>query len=64
MKNIFFQTKILSKILETKLNKNQMPLKWATPFKIHKPPVEDFWKVYHRGGVNFQMHLSSVWFLD
>ena len=23
--------------------------KWATPFKIHTPPVEDFEKLYHRG---------------
>ena len=29
---------------------------WATPFKIHAPPVEDFEKVYHKGGMNFQMH--------
>ena len=33
---------------------------WTTPFKIHTPPVEDFGKVYHRGSVNFQMHLSPV----
>ena len=44
-------------------------IEWATPFKIHKPPVEDFGKVYRReceledlekctpGSVNFQMHL-------
>ena len=29
---------------------------WTTPFKILTPSVEDF----HRGIVNFQMHLSSV----
>ena len=27
-------------------------------------PCEDFGKVYHRGSVNFQMHLPFVWFLD
>ena len=27
---------------------------WATPFKIHTPPVEDFDKVYHRGVWIFQ----------
>ena len=32
-------------------------LYWATPFKIYTPPVEDFATVYHRGSVNFQMHL-------
>ena len=37
---------------------------WATPFKIITLPVEDFGKVHHRGSVNFQMHLTSVWFLD
>ena len=37
---------------------------WATPFKIHTPSVEDFGKVYHRVSVNFQMHLTFVWFLD
>ena len=36
---------------------------WATLFKIHTPPVEDFGKVYHKESVNFQMHLPSVWFL-
>ena len=30
---------------------------WATPIKIHAPPVEDVEKVYHRGSVNFQIHL-------
>ena len=36
----------------------------TTPFEIHKLPEEDFGKVYHRGSVNFQMHLPSVRFLD
>ena len=36
---------------------------WATPFKIHTPPVEDFVKVDYMEGVNFQIHLPSVWFL-
>ena len=31
----------------------------ATPFKINTPPVENFGKVCHRGGVNFQMHRST-----
>ena len=26
--------------------------------------MEDFCKVNHRVGVNFQMHLPSVWFID
>ena len=26
--------------------------------------MEDFGKVYHRGSTNFQMHLTSLWFLD
>ena len=39
----------------------QQPLvHWDTPFKIYTPPGEDFGKVYHRGGVNFQMHQPSV----
>ena len=28
---------------------------WATPFKIHTPPVEDFGKVYHSGSISSQM---------
>ena len=35
-------------------------IEWATLFIIHTPPVEDFGKVFHKGGVNFQMHLFSV----
>ena len=27
----------------------QVTEQWATPFKIHTPPVEDFGKVYHGG---------------
>ena len=37
---------------------------WATPFKIHTPPVEDFGYVYLGGGVNFQMKLPSLWFIE
>ena len=37
---------------------------WATPSEFHIPIVGDFGKVYHRGGMNFKMHLPSVWFLD
>ena len=35
-------------------------VQWATPFKIHTPPMEEFGKVHHRGSVNFQIHLPSV----
>ena len=35
--------------------------KWATPFiQNQHSPVEDFEKVYQRGGVNFQMHIPSM----
>ena len=50
---------------ETKMsNKDQEKNKhWATPFKIHTPPVVNLRKVYQGGGgKNFQMHLPSVWF--
>ena len=30
--------------------------------KIHTLPVEDFGKVYHGKGVNFQIHIPSVIF--
>ena len=36
----------------------------VTLSKIHTPPVEDFGKMYHRGSVNFQVHIPAVWFLD
>ena len=29
---------------------------WATPFKLHTPPVEDFGKVGQMGSGNFQLH--------
>ena len=36
----------------------------ATPFKIHTPPVEDFWKLYHKGRVNFQIYIPFMRFVD
>ena len=33
--------------MEETCNKHQ--LKWATPFKFHTPPVEDFRKVFTKG---------------
>ena len=40
----------------------EVNLDWATALKIHTPPVEDLWKVYHKGSVNFKMPLPSVMF--
>ena len=39
----------------------QYAMQWATPFKIHTPPVENFGKCT-MGSVNFQTHVPSVWF--
>ena len=41
-------------------NNCQMQQQWATPFKTHTPPVEDFGKLDYMGSVNFHMHRPSV----
>ena len=43
---ILFYLKLLSGVLFGK---------WAAPFKIHTPPVEDFGKVYLRGQWEFEI---------